>query len=593
MSVAGLSAIWGEQPRPREYLNQTFGAAITWQHANHSVKTGGLAALEHINSNLSPKSTQGEFAFQAGGGFTAFQNFLRGNRDGACGEQCSYLETDVDVLNRFRTTRYEAYVQDTWRVHPKLTLDAGVRYALYRPVTDDGNRLFTFSPAAYDRSQAPAFADPDGFYLVPGTGNVFNGIQVAGKDSPYGRAIYPADTNNLQPRLGVAWDPTAAGRLILRVGYGMYFDEAPAGMFAENVQGSAYDPFRTDLSVTNPSLSNPASGTVSAVPLNTPRVYATSERLEAPRWQHWNVGVQRRLYSHGVIDAGYVGSRGDHLIRFVDINQPQPSDVVSLHGGFANPVRPFLGYDFIRMRESTARSRHHGLLATFRHENGHGLSAVVNYTFSRTSADATYDNAWIDTPQNPLDMGAEFAAAGTDRAHIFNAAYTYDLPFPHGQTGWKTAVLGGWQIAGVTWIESGPAGRLQVVNCITAGGVAGYSLRPNQVDDPAAGQQAGCSGSTVSFRSVPAGEYGNAPVAPFRLPGRHQWDFSVSKRLSLIGPTRLLLRADMFNAFNQIQYLDVNTTCGGTTTCNPRNGFGQVTSARPPRQFQLGARVDW
>ena len=119
-----------------------------------------------------------------------------------------------------------------------------------------------FSPDAYDPAQAPTFADPEGFFVVPGTGNLFNGIRVAGKDSPYGRAIYAADKNNLQPRIGAAWDPGGAGRFIVRAGYGMYFDQTQAGMFAQNVQESFYDPFRTDRSVSNPPLSNPGGGTL-------------------------------------------------------------------------------------------------------------------------------------------------------------------------------------------------------------------------------------------------------------------------------------------------------------------------------------------
>ena len=91
--------------------------------------------------------------FQAGGGFTAFQNFLRGNSGGACGDGCSYSETDVDVVNRFRSRRYEAFVQDTWRIHPTITLDLGLRYAFYPPLTDADDKLFTFSPEAYDPAQ--------------------------------------------------------------------------------------------------------------------------------------------------------------------------------------------------------------------------------------------------------------------------------------------------------------------------------------------------------------------------------------------------------------------------------------------------------
>ena len=219
VGVSGLSTLLGSAGGvlpggPREYLNHTFSSAFTFQHNSHTLKAGGLFALEQVTSNLVEKTTQGSFSFQSGGGFTAFQNFLRGNSGGACGEPCSYRETDIDVINRFPSRRYEAFVQDTWRIHPKATLDLGVRYAFYPPTTDANDLLSTFSPEAYDPAQAPTFADPDAFYVVAGTGNPLNGVRVAGKNSPYGRAVYAADKNNLQPRIGVAWDPGGVGRTV-------------------------------------------------------------------------------------------------------------------------------------------------------------------------------------------------------------------------------------------------------------------------------------------------------------------------------------------------------------------------------------------
>ena len=596
VSIPGLAPIRGSQPWPREYLNHTLRGALTWQRGTHTLKTGGLFALEHVDSNLFPETTHGSFTFQDGGGFTAFQNFLRGNSGGACGERCGYFETDIDPVNRFRTSEYELYVQDTWRMHPRMTLDVGLRYTFYSPLTDANDMLFTFSPDAYNPSQAPTFADPAGEYVVLGTGNLFNGIRVAGKDSPYGRAIYPADKNNVQPRIGIAWDPTGRDRLFVRAGYGMYFDQTQVGMFTQNVQSSYYDPFRTDLYISNPLLSNPGKGTVItpfAVP--TPGADATSDQLVAPRWQHWNIGVQRRLYSRGVIDLGYVGSRGDHLLRYVEINQPQPANLVG-QGDRVNTVVPFLGYSGIAMRETTAKGRYHGLVTSFRHEAGRSGWVTLNYTLSRNEADATYDNSVIDDPQNPLDKDAEFAGSATDRTHIFSASYVYELPFARGAASrWWKALLGEWQIAGMTRIESGPAGRVQVSNCNYDGWCFPGALRPNQVGDPAAGHQSGPLWfNPAAFVPSPAGEYGTAPVAPFRLPGRHQWDITVSKTVHPVGGTRLQFRADFINAFNQTQFLDVNTVCSGTTTCDrPETRFGQVTSTRPPREIQLGARFDW
>jgi hypothetical protein len=142
-------------------------------------------------------------------------------------------------------------------------------------------------------------------------------------------------------------------------------------MFAQNVRADweYTDAFRTDVYIGNVSLSNPAGGpqangcfllkgqqglTQICGPWSTlvPASFATSESFETPRRQHWNVGLQRRLYSRGMIDLGYVGGRGDHLLRYVDINQPQAAD----QGGPANLARPFLGYDAIFMRGRRLRA---------------------------------------------------------------------------------------------------------------------------------------------------------------------------------------------------------------------------------------------
>jgi hypothetical protein len=217
--------------------------------------------------------------------------------------------------------------------------------------------------------------------------------------------------------------------------------------------------------------------------------------------------------------------------------------------------------------------------------------ATVNYTFSRNKADATYDNAFIDNPQNPLDAGADFGAALTDRSHIFNASYVYRLPFAGEATGiWRRALLHGWQVAGITRFESGPAARVRTVNC-NYDDACLAPLRPNQIGNPAAGDQAGLQWiDPEAFVPSAAGEYGDASVVPFRLPGRHQWDVTVSKIIDL-GTKRLQFRADVINPFNHTQFLDVDTTCIGTTTCG--SSFGRVTSTRPPREIQLGVRFDW
>src|SRR5262249_56597397 len=114
-----------------------------------------------------------------------------------------------------RWQRYEAYAQDTWRFAPNFTLDYGLRYGLYPALTDKNNLLSTFVPSLYDKSKAPTCANAACTAVVPGTGDPLNGVIVAGVNSPYGRAVYPTEKTDFQPRVGLSWDPMGDGKSIV------------------------------------------------------------------------------------------------------------------------------------------------------------------------------------------------------------------------------------------------------------------------------------------------------------------------------------------------------------------------------------------
>ena len=590
---AGISPVGAIQGFDIQYWNHTLSDNFTHQRGNHAYKAGIMVAFEQKNENAN-NETHGRFTFAAGGGRTAFQNFLTGNRDGLCGNACNYTESEIDITNHLRFNRYEMFVQDTWRVRPNVTLDYGVRYALYPKVVDKNNILTNFVPARYDPAGAPTFANAAGSLLVRGTGDPLNGIIVGGQNSPFGRGIYETDKNNIQPRLGVSWDPLGDSRMIVRSGYGLYYDQPLVGIFELNA--FVNPPFANSVTLLNPSLSNPTAG-VTPGTVGLRNLFATSVPFETPRTQQWNIGVQRQLYRRGFIDVSYVGSRGDNLIQPVDINYPQPADVVAA-GGAVNIVRPFPGYGFIRMHQTTARSRYWGLLTQFRHDQGRAGTLTLNYTLSRNRATATNDRDFVDLPQNPLDLEAEYADARTDRRHVFSATYIYELPFfRNSENALLKAALGGWQFSGITNITSGPPASFILVN--TNGFRRGN--RADLVGDPGAGNQSGDYWFNPAAFAPPAnGTFGNSPRAPFRLPGRNQTDLALSKNFYPWRETRLQFRADMINAFNHTQFTSVNTSCTAATTvalnrCDigGTDTFGQVTGTRLPREIQFSLKLYW
>lgn len=586
-----LSAIGANQLFDNDYKNFTITDNLSMQRGSHSYKMGLLLAFEQKNE-ISGSGTQGTFSFAPGGGFTAFQNFLRGNRDGACGASCTYTEPELEVDSHVRARRYEFFAQDSWRVKPNVTLDYGARYALYPAVTDTNDILTNFDSTLYSASRAPQI-NAAGLVVI-GTGDPLNGIVVAGQNSPHDGGIYGLDKNNIQPRVGVSWDMFSNGRTVMRGGYGVYFDQVLTGIFLQNA--FVNPPFVANPQVLNPPLSNPAAGTTPTTRA-VQSLIATSDPFETPRIQQWNVGIQRELYPRGMIDVGYLGSAGDNLIQPVDINLPQPQDVVRV--GVVNQARPFLGYGTINRRQTTARSRYNGLLVSFRHDHGRAGLLSVAYTLSRTTTDATNDRDAIDLPQNPLDLEAEYAIARTDRPHVLTFNYVYELPFFREGSGLAKATLGGWQVAGITQMWSGPP-ISRVVNGTTNGNRRG--IRVNQRSDPRENLPPDVPGGVywfnpLAFASPPDGTYGDTGRAIFRLPGVHQWDITLSKNWYPAQALRLQFRADFINAFNQTQFdpATIQNTCtsGADLICSATGPFGQLTGTRAPREIQLGFRLMW
>ena len=600
IDIAGLSTFGANQLYRIQYLNHSISDNFSWQRGEHAIKIGGLATFEQKNENAASRS-QGGFSFVATtGGASAFQNFLRGNAGNLC-TACSYTEAERDIDMQLRFNRFEFYAQDTWRPAPRVTVDLGLRYGLYPPLTDKNNQLVTFDPSVYTAASAPPFANAAGTLIDRTRGNLLDGIIQGGVNSPYGDGIYAFKKNAIQPRVGVAWDLSGEGATVLRSAFGVYYDQPLVGIFEQNAFTTP--PIVNNVTFTNPTLANPAAGqTPTTTGVRT--LIATATDFENPRTMQWNVGVTRRFASRVTGEVSYVGSRGDNLIRPTDINYPDPVQVVALQAtvpGAVNPVRPYQSYGAITFRETTARSRYQGLLTSLKMDPMGGASATLNYTLSRNQTDATNDRDAVDIPQNPANPSADYADARTDRRHIFNASFIYDMPFFKTSSTVTRAVLAGWQVAGIVNVSSGqPVSRILVLSDTFRRGVFA-----DQVGDPQVGERF-VNGvpywfNPEAYAPPAAGTFGNSGRAPFRQPGRHQWDLNLSKNFYPTSTMRLQFRAEFINAFNQVQWLadpnvgGLDNTCtSSNTTCSvAADRFGQIIATRAAREIQLGVKVYW
>ncbi|HEX5709414.1 MAG TPA: TonB-dependent receptor [Pyrinomonadaceae bacterium] len=587
-----------------KYTNHVFRDVATWTRGSHTFKFGGEISFEAKDENAN-NLTGGSFTFDSvttrgtSGGValtqtgSAIASFLLGRAAGTN----PYLEDQIDVTVNLRFGRRELFAQDTWKIRPNLTLDYGVRWQYFVPVTDKNNILTSFDPTLYSPAAVPTCTTPACTALVRGTGNELNGIAVAGSTSRFGDSIYPSDKNNFSPRVGLAWDPFSDGNTIIRAGYGFYYDQPLVGIFEQNAFVNPPYNNRAVFTGAGVTLATPTGGALGSIPIRN--LIANAPDFETPEIQQWSVGIQRELFRNAVIDVSYVGTKGDKLIRQRNINLPLPSAALAAGGttvgGNRNTVRPFIGYGTINYRETSAISRYHGLLSAFNYRFGNGFTVTTAYTWSKTLTDATNDRDGIDDPQNPFDIRPnEYALARTDRPHVFSASYVYEIPFfSNDPSTAKRLLLGGWQISGITTIASGqPFPRvLAATNNETRGG------RAELVGDPLGGVTGTNDPSGLPFFFNPAafalpadGTFGDSARAFGRRPGQNQTNLSAIKNFYFNRDKDVYLqfRAEGFNIFNHTQFLMNDTN---SFSLSVPGSLGRPTSTRLPREFQFGLKL--
>ncbi|MGI8545041.1 MAG: carboxypeptidase regulatory-like domain-containing protein [Aridibacter sp.] len=604
ISGTGFSTIGALQGYSIEYANSGFRNTLTWTKGNHVLKFGGEWTSEIKNENAG-NPTQGSF------GFSSIQT--RGVLNGAAvsttglgfgsfllGRANSYSEAETDFRVNLRFGRREFFVQDTWKVRPNITLDLGLRYQYFVPPYDKNDQLGSFDPFLYDPvNPNTACANTACTAFNPSFFSRDNGIGIANSTSRFGRSIIPKDFNNFSPRVGIAWDPFKDGKTIVRAGYGFYYDQALVGIFEQAAfLTPQFSPTASFTSTTSDVITfdNPGAGTP---PGTLPRVFvvAIAPDFETPETQQWSLGIQREVFKNAVAEISYVGTKGDKLIRRRNLNFVTPADTVAVGTNLVGRVVPFLGFSTIRYQETSAISRYHGLLSSFNYRLPKGFTVTLAYTWSKALTDSTNDRDAIDEPQNAFNLRPEYAEARTSRPHIFSASYVYEIPFfRKSENAALRLLLGGWQVSGITNIESGaPVARVIVAS--TLSGTRG--LYPNLFSDPNSGLTGSIDPATglpfifdpTAFEPAPTGEFGNAPRSFARLPGRNQTNLALSKQFyfNTERTTYLQIRAESFNLFNHTQFTGISTVL---PTAGPLSNttFGRPTSTRFPREFQFGIK---
>lgn len=566
ISVTGFSPLGDEGNNPQNSVTNVYQVLDTahYVRGNHLLKFGVDFRFAQQNAFRDVES-RGRITF------SPFAQ-ISGNAlaDMLLGFPLLSTVARVDNPQHLRTQSYNVFVNDSFRVTPRLTLTAGLRYEYNTPPVDTTDRANVYDVAT-------------GTLVRVGT----NGVPRGG---------FTADKNNFAPRVGFAWTLGESQRTVVRAGYGIYYDQSALAPGEALYFNSPY--FDNNIFFSLPglplTLSNPFP---SFFPFPLPdSALAVQRDLRTAYMQHWNLNVQHELGRSSVLEVGYVGSKGTKLLTARDINQPRPS---VLPPGLPFVPRPNPRFDDIDLLESRANSNYHSLQARFQQRLSKGLAALVSYTWSKSIDDASNFFSSAGDPNFPQDsnnLRAERGRSNFDVRHRLSASYSYDLPFGKGRQfladdGWASTLLSGWQTFGVVTVQSGRPFTVALLSEIDNSGTGrsilgfGANDRPNVVGNPnVANRSAGQWFNQSAFAFPAPGMFGNAGRNILEGPGFTNVNASLVKNTAISERFNLQLRAEAFNLFNHPNFNLPDNFLGSPT-------FGQITSARDPRHLQFGVKL--
>ncbi len=579
----------------------------------HTIRTG-ITVQWMTKTENGPNPTNGSFTFRNAFGNPAFANFL-------LGDASLFTQSSRDIIPHLNYLNIEAYVQDDWKITPRVTLSLGLRYSYFPAPSDSNNVLNNFDPSLFTSASAPVINPVTGNFIagqavIPA--NYTNGIifpagascanaqkLAAVTCSPYGSIVNPNSNLNFGPRFGVAWDVFGNGKTALRGGYGIYYDRTLNGIWEQNAFTDP--PLVQQTQITNTSFDNPTAGNV-GTKLSPVNLTSTgTPAFKVPSYQDFNISVEQQILSNTVLQVAYVGTLGRHLLGDVDIDQIPLSTRFANPTDNANALRPYPGYAEITSRAPLFNSNYNSLQVSLNRRVSEGLTLGAAYTWSKNLANNAADrgSGVYDTYNYSLD----YAPPSINTPQVFIANYVYDLPFFKAQHGVVGHVLGGWELSGITRFQSGSSLTMVQSNdpfnssdfpgsAGTFPGGIGIDPAPSVSPRPDAvpGISFTGAGSRLQWFNTAAftdaiGHFGSAARGLLRGPGLENWDLAGIRNFKIGERFSLQFRGEFFNAFNHTNFTGTASCSSGVCNNVDNSAFGRLLGAHNPRTIQLGLKL--
>jgi trimeric autotransporter adhesin len=554
---SGIQGLSDALPAFTRTRSMTAGTEAYWYKGRHNLTIGGDARQVQTDV-LSQQDPRGRFTFNGAVTGSDLGDFLLG-----IPRTTSIANGNADKY--FRSTQYDAYVNDDLRLSPSFTVMLGARWEYEAPITEKQGRLVNLDTNAEFTQVAPVLAtDPTG--------------QVTGNQ--YVSSLIKPDKFGVQPRLALAWRPVPGSSLVVRAAYGIYRNtnvyQAIANLLAQ--QPPLSRTFNVENSPTNPvTLANAFAATA---PTNASNTFAVDPELRVGYAQNWNASVQRDFPASLTVTASYLGTHGNHLLQqFLPNSYPL---------GAVNPC-PTCPAGFIYLVSDGVSNRHAGQIQV-RRRLRNGLTWTANYTLAKAEDDATaFSGPSLGggaIAQNWLDLDAEYGPSSFDQRHNVTAQvqYTTGVGVTGGGllTGLKGALIKNWTVTANLNAGSGLPVTPIIQTEIPGTGVLGAvraDLTSVSPDDIPEGYYLNPAAYTI-----PSGHFGTAGRNSARGPKQFGLNMSITRTFVLTQRFNMDWRADITNLLNRVTYSQINTIVGSRQ-------FGLPTDANTMRQIKTSVRL--
>ena len=586
MNVPGLSnfGLGGPQPRVQIMNSFQFAEDMLAQRGTHALKLG--FEIHRYRWDTFHNGRKGGVW-----SFNSLESFLQGGPEGT---SLTVALPGSDNRTAHRQTFVGLYVQDEYKLSPRVQVDLGLRYEFATLIHDrNGRTVFLPDPVRDTRVQIGPLLE----------------------NNP--------SLRNLSPRLGLSWSPVSSGNTVLRAGFGIYFDQMLQYVVFQRKSTVPFYKIALRTNFDSSTVFPDAVAATAGIPLMAHVM--DYHHVTTPRVLRYNLTLQQRLPGGWRVRASYVGARGNHLYRGYEVNL-FPVPIIRADGSLFFPAHDPNGPDNrvnsafggINIVSSDAQSFYNSLQLSANKRLGQGISLGASYTYSKSVDDSSAIPLPILTNTSSTQYGLmrtlDRGLSDFDIRHRAVMNYFYALPLGEGHRWWNSGILshvfGGWRLGGIIRFRSGTPFSPQV-NVRTPGYLfetTRPNLAPGRSNNPVEGVTASCEGveagqklggpdlyfDPCAFSFPEPGTLGNAGRNTLMAPSVFNVDISLQREFLLDAKRRLQFRAEFFNLPNHPNFGQASTSIfvGSSGRLNPTAGRIRST-ATTARQVQFALRFSF